>query len=147
MSKTLSQLTGREVGFTLKPKPTPSGSKPIYGIYTVLPENDPIVMKADIRLLASFGGALVGLPDAVVADRAKEVPMDEVLRDAIHEVFNVCSTPLSARHRVMFKSMHTEAHQLDSSARDLLNCSILATCFDVSIWGYTGGELIVYSGL
>jgi hypothetical protein len=147
MSKMLTQLTGRPVGFTLKPKTTPSTIKPIYGVYRVQPDETTILVRADLRLLASLGGLLVGLPDHIVSERVEESPLGELLRDAIHEVFNVASTPLSSEGRAVFKTMHSDVQQLHHSARELLSCPILATSFDVSISGYTGGEFAVYSGL
>jgi hypothetical protein len=145
MSKMLTQLTGREVSFHLKAKPAPSSPHPLYGVYEGQPEEKTMVVKADLRLLASFGGLLVGLPDPVVAEQASEVPLGELLRDAIHEVLNVSSTPLSVNSRVVFKTMHTSLQELSPSAREVLNHPSLTTCFDVSVAGYTGGEMIVYN--
>jgi hypothetical protein len=142
-----SQLTGLQVSFTAKPRSTPSKSKLIYGVYSELPGQSTILLRADLPLLASIGGALVGLPDSLVNERIRATFLDETLRDAMHEVLNVTSTLLSTAHRVVFKTMYTDAAHLSGPALSILNSPILATVFDVSIKGYTGGEFSIFADL
>ena len=68
LSTIFSSLVGRKV--TFKPgAPSPDlGAKLMFGVYNVLPQEVALVVKADLRLLASFAGALVGLPEAAVKD-------------------------------------------------------------------------------
>jgi len=142
-----SDLTGLQVSFTVKPRSTPSKNRLIFGVYSELPAQDTILLRADLPLLASMGGALVGLPDSIVNERIRASTLDETLRDAMHEVLNITSTLLSTAHRVIFKTMYTDAAHLSGPALSILNSPILATCFDVSIQGYTGGELSIFSDL
>lgn len=147
MSKMFSQLTALQVSFTVKTKLLPTKAKPIYGVYHELPGDDTILLKADLPLLASLGGALVGLPDAAVKERIQSATLDETMRDAIHEVLNITSTLLSTPHRVIFKTMHTDAAYLNGPAQSILKSPVLVSHFEVSVPGYTGGGLSVMADL
>jgi hypothetical protein len=145
LSQLMSQLTGRDVGFTLRLKPPPSRAKQVFGVYKVLPTDDLIVVKMDMPLLGSFGGCLLGLPADVVLGRLKTTPLDEVLRDAMHEVLNVLSSALVLKNRVVLQSMHTEESLLSGQALDTLKKPLVTSCFDVSMKGYGAGDLRIMS--
>jgi hypothetical protein len=147
LSKMFSTLTGLSVSCVAKPRFTSSSAKLVYGIYNELPEHDTILLRADLHLLASLAGSLVGLPDSLVTARIGGASLDETLRDAIRDVFNYTSTLLSTSHRVVFKSMCTDVQYLNGPARSILNSPVLAATFDVSIPGYTGGQLSIFSDL
>src|SRR5580692_1327558 len=91
LSRLFKQLIGRDVAF-VPTKDSPDEKIPQgYGIYRTIPDDSLIVVKADLPLLGSFAGALIGLPDSEVKSHLRVTPMDEPLRDAIYEVLNVSS--------------------------------------------------------
>jgi hypothetical protein len=143
LSQLMSQFMGRDVGFTLRLKPPPSKAKPVFGVYTVLPTQEPLVVKMDLSLLGSFGGCLLGLPSETIVARLKTTPLDEVIRDAMHEVLNVLSAALAVKNRVVLQSMHMEESLLSSAALDTLRKPLVTTCFDVMMKGYGAGDLRV----
>jgi hypothetical protein len=145
LSKTLTTLTGLPVSCTRKPRFTPSRSRRVYGIYNELPAHDTILLRADLSLLASLGGCVAGLPDSLAADRAKISPLDETLRGGIHDVLNFLSTLLSGPERVVFRSLCLDVAYLTGPARSVLNSQAPAQTFEVTIPGYTGGELTIFS--
>jgi hypothetical protein len=105
LSHLFTQLVGREVKFALATNPQQSKGRLLFGIYTVVRTSRVIVVRADLALLAAFGGALIGLPLALGIERATEIPMDESMRDAIHEVLNIASTVIWTDGRITFKSL------------------------------------------
>jgi len=96
LSRRFSQLIGRKVTFVQLTAETVTKIKQLYGIYTVLPHNTSIIVKADLPLLGSFAGALVGFPDCVVREHLRVTPIEEILRDAIYEVFNIASAAITS---------------------------------------------------
>ncbi len=145
LSKMYSQLLGREVGFTLKTPAPDSKAKAIFGVYKTEPVEDTIVVKADLPLLGSLAGVFVGLPAPSIAERLKEPKLDELLGDAIHELFNITSTPLSTEARVVFKTMHLDRVFLPGQAEDVLAKPLQTSSFEVSLSGYPGGVFQVFS--
>jgi hypothetical protein len=97
LAKMFTQLTGRDVKFSVTSE-LPSGNQVLYGAYALKPGDGALLLKADIPLIASLGAALLGLPKETALERAKQVPLEESLRDAMHEVLNVASTPFSWEH-------------------------------------------------
>ncbi len=146
LSTMFSQLLGREVQVAAKPRPASSKAKVIYGVYKTQPGEQVIVVRADLALMGSLGGVLIGLPDSEIADRLKQPQLDGLLRDGIHEVFNILSTPLAVDGRVVFQTMHTDAVLLKGDATRLLKAAPQASLFSVSLDGYTGGEVTILRG-
>jgi hypothetical protein len=144
LAKMFTQLTGRNVNFA-NTADLPTAGSVVYGEYAVKPDDGPLVVKADLALIASFGGALLGLPKETVLERAKQTPIEEGLRDAMHEVLNVASTPLSPSHRAVFQNFHTDQVYCSDRARDLLANPIRTDRFQVTVDGYAGGLFAVYS--
>jgi hypothetical protein len=122
-----------------------TGTKQIYGVYTVLPNATPVVVKADLRLLASIAGALVGWPDPVVKEHLAVTPMEELLRDAISEVFNVASSGFQTEGRVVFTKMAFNTTYIDGTAGEVLKKPCHRSHFNVSVDGYVGGRLTILS--
>jgi len=143
LSQLMTQLTGREVGFTLRLKPPPSKAKPVFGEYKILPLEQTLVVKMDLSLLGSFGGCLLGLPSETVVSRLKVTPVDEVLRDAMHEVLNVLSAALAGKNRVVLQKMQTDESLLSGAALDILRQPLVTSCFDVMMKGYGAGDFRV----
>jgi hypothetical protein len=119
--------------------------KQVYGVYTVLPQATPVVVKADMRLLGSVAGALVGWPDPVVNEHLAVTPMDEILRDAIYEVLNVASAAIATEGRAVFTNMQTNPICVDGAAGLVLKNPGHRTYFNVSVDGYVGGKFIILS--
>ncbi len=147
MKELFSQLVGRDVTFA-QPKPTsrPNG-KQMYGLYTVLPQEHVLVVQADLALLGSFAGALVGLPDDAVKERLSRPPLEELLRDAVHEVLNIASTVVTTEGRAVFKKMADDPVYLDTLDAGFLTQPDRKTTFEVSIDGYQGGLMTIFAQL
>ena len=97
LSRCFTQLLGRKVTFVQTTFALDMHIRQMYGIYTVLPHETAIVVKADLPLLGSFAGALVGLPDPAVREHLRAMPLEELMRDAICEVLNIaCAAVISS---------------------------------------------------
>jgi hypothetical protein len=147
LSHHLTELLGCKVTFTLTTAAADGPTRQIYGIYSVLPNNTAIVVKADLPLLGSFAGVLVGLPDAAVKERMKVSPIDEVLRDAMYEVLNISSAVVATGERTFFIKMVTDKTYVDGAAAAVLLKPGHRSHFSVTVDGYQGGKFAVLSPL
>ena len=145
LSKSFSQLIGRKVTFTQATAAPDAKTKQIYGIYTVLPHETAIVVKADLQLLGSVAGALVGLPDAAVKEHLRATPMEELLRDAISEVLNIAAASVTTGGRAVFTRMVTDPAYIDGPAEKVLEKPFHRSYFTVSVDGYQGGRFTIFS--
>jgi hypothetical protein len=145
LSRRFTQLIGRKVTFVQVPPIPETKTKQIYGIYTVLPDATPVVVKADLRLLGSIAGALVGWPDPVVKEHLAITPMEELLRDAIYEVFNVASAAVGTEGRIVLTDMVPNPAYIDGAAGEVLKNPGHRSHFNVSVDGYVGGRLTILS--
>jgi hypothetical protein len=145
LSQLLSDLTGRQVGATLVLNPPASKSTQVFGEYEVLPSGKPLVVRADLGLLAVLGGSLLGLPSETAVERAHETPMDEPIRDAVHEVLNILSVVVALEGRVVFKKMSREGSTLESGALDLVDHPESRSSFQFIFGGKPIGLLTVYA--
>jgi hypothetical protein len=62
ISRLLSDLTGQQVNVSVVINPPQSKLPQIYGVYSSVPSKVPVVVKADLRLLALLGGPCLGSP-------------------------------------------------------------------------------------
>lgn len=145
LSQRFTQLTGRKVTFVQTPATLDSKLSQIYGIYTVLPQETAVVVKADLRLLGSIAGALVGLPDPAVKDHIAANPMEELIRDAIYEVLNVAAANITTDGRAVFKQMVTNPTLIDGAAGETLKKPFRRSYFNVSVEGYQGGRFCIFA--
>jgi hypothetical protein len=145
LSRHFSQLLGRKVAFVQTTAALDMKIKQMYGIYAVLPFDTAIVVKADLPLLGSFAGALVGLPDSVVKERLGKTPIEELLRDAIYEVLNIAAAELSGEGRAVFTKMVTDRAYIDGAAGKVLLKPDHRNYFNVTVDGYQGGKFTVFS--
>ena len=120
-------------------------TRQIYGIYTVLPHETAIVVKADLQLLGSVAGALVGLPDAAVKEHLRATPMEELLRDAISEVLNIAAASVTTEGRAVFTKMVTDPAYIDGAADKVFKKPFHRSYFTVSVDGYQGGRFTIFS--
>ncbi|MFP5229934.1 MAG: hypothetical protein ACLGXA_20150 [Acidobacteriota bacterium] len=145
LSRHFGTLIGRRVAFAAV-RPTPeSKAQQMWGVYTVSPDNAPMVVQADLPLLGSFAGALVGLPAQEVTGRLRGRPLDELLRDAIYEVLNIAGAVIMNEHHIALSAMTEEKKELQEGAAGLLAAAAIRSDFDVTIDGYPGGRLTVFS--
>jgi hypothetical protein len=145
LSKHLSDLIGRKVSFTVTTASPETKIKQIYGIYTVLPYETMVLVKTDLPLLGSLAGVLVGLPDSAVKEHLAASSLDELMRDAMHEVLNVTSTVVSKEGRPVFQKMVSDASLVDGPAGKLLVKPDHRSYFNVAVDGYQGGKFQLFS--
>jgi hypothetical protein len=143
MSRLFTDLVNTKVLFAPTRVPGKSTQKQMLGVYSVSLGDKPLVVSADLRLLGSFAGALTGLPDSAVTEHLAATSLDEVMRDAIHEVLNIASTVVTAKGRAVFRHMAAQAADIDLEARQVLNSPTLRHSYDVSIQGYQGGKFSI----
>jgi hypothetical protein len=143
LSRLFTQLTGRKVEFLQTSAVPESKARQAYGIYSVLPHETSIIIKADIALLGSFAGLLVGLPDAVIRERLKVTPLEELLRDAIYEVLNIACAGITNEGRAVFTKMVTDPAYIDRAAGKVFAKPDHRSYFNVSVDGYQGGKFTI----
>jgi len=145
LSQRFTQLIGRKVTFVQTTASLDIKTKQMYGIYTVLPQETAIIVKADLPLLGSFAGALVGFPDNVVKDHLKVTPIEELLRDAIYEVLNIASAAVSTEGRAVFVKMVADPAYIDGPAGVVFKKPDHRSYFNVLIDGYQGGKFSIFA--
>jgi hypothetical protein len=145
LSRCFSQLTGRKVTFVQSTFALDMKIRQMYGVYTLLPYETAIVVKADLPLLGSFAGALVGLPDPAVKEHLRANPLEELLRDAIFEVFNIASAAVTTEGRAVFTKLVADPAFIDGAAGKVLKQPDHRSYFTVSIDGYQGGRFTILS--
>ena len=145
LSRCFTQLLGRKVTFAQSTFALDAKIRQMYGIYTLLPHETAIVVKADLPLLGSFAGALVGLPDAAVKEHLRATPLEELMRDAICEALNIASAAVTTEGRAVFTKLVADPAYIDGAAGKVLKTPDHRSYFTVSIDGYQGGRLTVLS--
>lgn len=145
LSKLFTQLIGRKVTFSQTTIAPETKIKQVYGIYNVLPHETATVVKADLPLLGSLAGVLVGLPDAAVKEHLAASPIEELLRDAIYEVLNIASTVVNIEGRAVFTKMVTDPVLIDGAAGKLFKKPDHRSYFNVLVDGYQGGKFTIFS--
>jgi hypothetical protein len=145
LSRCFTQLTGRKVTFVQTTLGPDLKTKQMYGVYNLLPDELAIVVKADLPLLGSIAGALVGLPDAVVKEHLRVTPVDELLRDAISEVLNIAAASITAEGRANFTKMVADPSYIDGEAGKVLAKPFHRNYFTVAVEGYQGGKFAILS--
>jgi hypothetical protein len=145
LSKLFTDLIGRKVTFTQTTATAETKVKQMYGIYRFLPGETAIVVKSDLPLLGSLAGVLVGLPDAAVKDHLAVTPVEELLRDAIHEVLNITSAVISHEGRAVFVKMVTDPTFLDGEAGKVFRKPDHRSYFNVLVDGYQGGKFTIFA--
>jgi hypothetical protein len=138
-------LINRKVTFVQTTQTLDGKIRQVYGIYDLSPIESAVVVKADLHLLGSIAGALVGLPDPVVKEHLKVSPLEELLRDAVSEVFNIASAAVSAEGRAVFKKFVTEPILIDGVAGKVFKEPFHRSYFSVSVEDYSGGRFSVFS--
>lgn len=144
LSRHFTNLVNRQVDFVPAKPPAENQSKQVFGVYTVHPQMSALVVKADLALLGSLAGSLVGLPDGEVQFRLQSAEPDELLGDAMREVLNIAASVVTSDGRAVFRSMLTEKVYLRPEAEKALNTPLHRSYFNVEIEGYEGGRFSVF---
>jgi hypothetical protein len=139
MAILFTDLIGRHVNFSEQMNAVPPNGEQLYCVYLIKPMDSYRVIKADLSLLSSFAGALVGLSPETIRESLAETKLDETLRDALHEVMNIASRIVTLEHRGVFKGMYGDPAQLPPDARNTLRDPCHSTYFRVTVDGYEGG--------
>jgi hypothetical protein len=145
LSKLFTDLIGRKVTFTQTTAAAETKVKQMYGIYRVLPAETAIVVKSDLPLLGSLAGVLVGLPDAAVKEHLAVTPVEELLRDAIHEVLNITSAVVTHSGRAIFVKMVADPILIDGEAGKVFKKPDHRSYFNVLVEGYQGGKFTIFA--
>ncbi len=145
MSQVFSQLTGRQVSFILEPNAALGKLPSVFAIYTRVPENKPIVARADRAAIAVLAGALLGMSDDLVIEAALKQPITEAVRDAMHEVLNIAAAPLSTEGRVVFQKFVTEAAEIPADAKSVVTSAKNKDTYRLSINGTARGIFALFS--
>ena len=143
LSQLFTKLAGRPVAFAQVKDCPDSKILQVYGAYRVSPGDTVSVVKADLPLLGSFAGALIGLPDSEVTAQLKSSPMEESLRDSIYEVLNIASASIAPQCRTVLYKVATDLASLDELTSTTLAKPGQKYCFDVSVNGYHGGKFSI----
>jgi hypothetical protein len=141
MATLFSDLIGRHVNFSEQMNPVPPVGQQLYCAYLVKPMDSYRVIKADLSLLSSFAGALIGLSPETIKERLADTKLDETLRDALHEVMNIASRIVTLEHRAVFKGMYGDPGQLPPDARNTLRNPFSSSYYKVTVDGYDCGAL------
>jgi hypothetical protein len=145
LSRLLSELVGTEVRLAPGSGVADAKAPQVFGTYTVLPDDAALVLQADLKLLSSIGGALLRLPAEAVEDHVTGAGVDEVLRDAMHEVLNIASTAVVRKGRAVFQKMLFDASELPGKAAETLESPFTRSVFEVFVQDYKGGKLTIYT--
>jgi len=140
LSLHFTRLIGCRVGFTEAAQLTPPIAKSVFGVYKSFPSGNPILLEVDLCLIGSLAGAFIGLPESEISRRINGPDLDDVLRDAITEIFNVGASVVSIEDRAVFVSMSRDRHDLSSDLTFwFASGQHRQHVFRVSVEGYTGG--------
>ena len=139
MTRLFTDLIGHNVSFSEQSLPAAPKSEQLYCVYQIKPMDSARVVRADMALLSSFAGALIGLSPEAIQQRVAEPQLDESLRDALHEVMNIASRVVSLEHRAVFKGIYADPGSLPADARNTLRDPCYTSHFNVKIDGYEGG--------
>jgi hypothetical protein len=139
MATLFSDLIGRRVTFSEQLGALSPNGQQIYCVYLIKPMDGYRIIKADLSLLSSFAGALIGLSPDIIKERVEDATMDESLRDALCEVMNIASRIVCIEHRGVFKGLHGDPGQMPPAARSTLRDPYYSGQYKVAIDGYEGG--------
>lgn len=139
----LEALLGRKVKSAAAPGPP--GGKVVVGLYETEPPDLSAVVLCDVRLAASLGAALSGVPPAAVNEAAAKGALDESLAENVGEVLNVMTRFLTSRSAQRFKLRGFWCPPADAPAEKVgaARGSDEVRAFRLDVAGYGAGELAV----
>lgn len=143
LTRHFTNLIGRKVTFAQATGASDQKTSSVYGVYKLVSSGGAVVVKADLALLGSFAGALVGLPDSEVKRHLASMPIEELLRDAMYEVLNIASAVVVVEERAVLTAMVTDAFYVQGEAAKILKSPSDKVEFNVTVDGYQGGRLVL----
>ena len=133
LSKFFSELTGQHVSFAIATNaPAPKGDQ-MYGLYHVIADARPMLMRMSLSSIALMGGALLGIPADLAIERVRAAQVDESLTDAMHEVLNIASTAFSPDERIVFKGMSRTVDVFPAEVKDWLQKASRKSSYRVAV--------------
>lgn len=133
LSQLFSQLTDCHVSFTYAQNASPGKAPVLFAVYEQAEERVPIIVRAEVAMVATLAGALLGMPEDTAIQRALLRPVDEPVRDAMYEVLNIGSTPLCTEGRVVFQEMVFDPREIAGGAAGLLQNAAHKSTYRVTI--------------
>lgn len=144
LSQFFTALAGKPVSFSLAVNAPDPKVPCMYGVYSVLPGDNTLVMRISLKSLALLGGALLGLPNESAIERAQLTPLDEAMRDAMHEVLNIASTAIGSETRVVFKKMFRDLRSVPAEAAAVISKPSLRSSYRLAVGGVEGEIVTIF---
>ncbi|MGA2571390.1 MAG: hypothetical protein ABSF23_12790 [Terracidiphilus sp.] len=141
LSRHFSNLIGRRVVFEKTLSNVESKQKKLFAVYKSFPSEATIVVMADLCVLGSLAGALVGLPDSEVQTRLAQPVLDDLMSDAISEIFNVATAAIATEGRAAFVEMVMDRTGVKDAAAQVLAKPQRQFSFNVTVESYQGGKV------
>lgn len=135
LSHFFSELTGQHVSFALATNAPPPKGDQMYGLYHVVADASPLLLRMGLSSIALMGGALMGMPADLANERVRATQVDEPLRDAMHEVLNIASTAFSPGERIVFKGMSRTVDGFPADVKELLQKAPRKSSYRVAVNG------------
>lgn len=133
LARLFTSLINRPVTFTRVIKDNGSSGEDLYGVYKAHPSETYVVVQADLALFGCFAGSLLGLQDADVENRIAAPKLDEIMSDAITEVFNVASSAFAGEGRTVFTGFFNDPASVPPEVKPVIQKPSNKLVFDVSI--------------
>jgi len=140
LSRHFTNLIGRKVTFVKSLAKGKTNDKKVFAVYRSFPSHGVIVLKADLSLIGSFAGVLVGMPDSEVRSRVAELKLDDLIRDAIAEILNVATPAIATEDRATFLSMAMDESEIEDAAKEIASKPHREFIFDVTVEEHQGGR-------
>jgi hypothetical protein len=138
-----TDLIGHTVNVTQVLRPPITNVKQVYGIYSIKPSESVRILQVDFPLLASLGGALLGLPSEEVREQLLSPELSGPLSDAVHETLNIASRIVSIDHRAVFQTMHIGIESLPNGMAETLKNPAFRSYFTITVQAYEAGAFSI----
>jgi hypothetical protein len=145
LSQLFTNLIDRRVSVVEASEREVTKCRKSFASYDVVDRGAKILLQIDFDLLGSLGGALAGMPDAIIKQNLKATPVDETLRDAMHEILNILSAVITTEGRAVLKGMELDEVKGRAMAKSFAQTvPNFASRFQATIPNYTGGQIEVF---
>jgi hypothetical protein len=144
LTNLIGDLIGQRVTSKASPASRPDPRKHVAATYRNEAGDLVAVAVCDLPIAASFAAALTMVPAVRVDECVKDGRLDDILRENLHEVFNVLSAafPMSGAPRVVLHDMrcHEDA-PADLGA--VLTSPSSRVDLEISVGGYRSGKFVL----